>query len=350
MRWFYSRTACLLLVLLATAGTYYIHTVLKTYSGNHTEVYIAWGILVIINSYSLYTMYYDSLMQGQGLIKRSKQIQIVGQGVYLIVAVALILLHFNLIAIVSAQALSVIIRRILSYRTIYTSVFKGLLHSVKAKSTKEILKPVYPNAIKIGLTGLGGFLVSRSSIIIGSLYLSLGKIASYGITIQIIGIISSVACVYLTTYQAKIAQCRVQSDNDTIKQLYLKGCSFMFSTFLLGGMTLVFFGESVLDVIGSQTSLLSKSFMVFALLIYLLETNHTQAAIILLTKNEVPFFKAFLISGGSTSILLFIFLKYTNLDIWSLICAHGFVQLCYQNWKWPYEVFKQLNISCFKNR
>ena len=96
-------------MLLATAGTYYMHTVLKSYSDDHTEVYIAWAILVAINSYSLYTLYYDSLMQGKGLIKRSKQIQIIGQSMYLIVAVVLILLRFNLIAVVSAQALSVII-------------------------------------------------------------------------------------------------------------------------------------------------------------------------------------------------------------------------------------------------
>ncbi|MDR0565850.1 MAG: hypothetical protein LBG47_02240, partial [Prevotellaceae bacterium] len=142
MRWFYARVAAILFALLATAGTYYLHAVLKTYSGDHTEVYVAWAILVAINSYSLYTMYYDSLMQGRGLIKRSKQIQIVGQSAYLIVAVVLILLRFNLIAIVSAQALSVIIRRILAYRTIYSAAFRQHLHGANAHPTKDILKPV----------------------------------------------------------------------------------------------------------------------------------------------------------------------------------------------------------------
>jgi O-antigen/teichoic acid export membrane protein len=346
MRWFYSRMACTLFVILSTAGTYYIHIVLKTYSGSHTEVYIAWGILVIINSYSLYTMYYDSLMQGQGLIKRSKQIQIIGQSIYVAVAIALILLHFNLIAIVSAQVLSIVTRRILSYKTIYTTEFKQILHVVKAQSTKDILKPIYPNAIKIGLTSLGGFLVTRSSIIIGSLYLSLEKIASYGISIQIIGIISSIAGVYLTTYYPKIVQCRIQNDNETIKHIYLKGgLLFTFGTFLFGGIALVFLGEWVLDIIGSKTPLLSKSFLILALLVYLLEANHGQAGGILLTKNEVPFFKAALIAGGSTLILLFIFLEYTNWDIWALILAQGIAQGCYQNWKWPYEVWLQLHIS-----
>jgi O-antigen/teichoic acid export membrane protein len=290
-------------------------------------------------------MYFDSLMQGKGLIKRSKQIKIVGQSVYLIVAVALILLRFNLIAVVSAQALSIVIIRILSYKAVYTIEFKQLLQSVQARARKEILKPIYPNAVKVGLTGLGAFLVIRASTIIGSLYLSLEEIASYGITIQIVAIISSIAGVYFATYQPKIVQYRVQNDNAAIKQLYIKGSMLLFGTFLLGSVVLVFFGQWALNVIGSQTPLLSKSYMIVALFVYLLETNHGQAGNILLTKNEVPFFKAALFSGAFTVILLFVFLGYTGFGIWGLILAQGIAQGCYQNWKWPIKVMKELCVK-----
>jgi O-antigen/teichoic acid export membrane protein len=345
MKWFYARAAAILFALLATAGTYYMHTVLKTYTGSHTEVYIAWGILVAINSYSLYTMYYDSLMQGKGLIKRSKQIQIVGQSVYLIVAVVLILLRFNLIAVVSAQALSIIIRRILSYRTIYTGEFKRYLHNVKAQARKGIIKVIYPNAVKMMTAGLGWLLVSRASIIMGSLYLPLATIASYGITIQVIAIIASIASVYFAAYQPKIVQYRVQNDNAAIKHLYLKGCLLLLGVFVLGGAALILFGEWALSLIGSQTPFLSKSFITVALLIYLLEVNNSGATSILLTKNEVPFFKAALFSGAFSVVLLFGFLSCTNLNAWGLLLAQGIAQGCYQNWKWTTMVVKELKVN-----
>jgi O-antigen/teichoic acid export membrane protein len=345
MRWFYSCTACVLFIILLTAGIYYMHTILKTYSGNHTEVYTAWGILAIINSYSLYTMYYDSLMQGKGLIKRSKQIQIIGQSIYLTVAVILILLRFNLIAIVSAQALSIIIRRILSYRTIYTVEFKRMLHDVKALSKKTIFKLIYPNAVKMGLVQLGNLIVSRSSIILGALFLSLEEIASYGITIQIIWIIASVSTVYLFTYMSKMMQQRVHNDNISIKKIYLKSCLFLFCTFFICGLCLLVGGEWTLNLIKSQTSLLSKSFIFAALLVSVFDYNRGIAECILLTKNEVPFFKASLFTGCFMVVLLFLFLKYTNLGVWSMIMAPCIAQGCYQNWKWPYEVYIQLCIS-----
>jgi O-antigen/teichoic acid export membrane protein len=345
MKWFYARMALLLLVILLTAGTYYIHTILKTYSGSHAEVYIAWTILVSINSYSLYTMYYDSLMQGKGLIRRSKQIKIIGQGIYLIVATILILLQLNLIAVVSAQALSIVMIRILSRRTIYTAEFKQMLQGVTAQARKKILSTIYPNAVKVGLTSLGGFLVTRSSIVIGSLYLSLDEIASYGITIQIITIISSIASVYFATYQPKIVQCRVQNDSEAIKRLYMKGCVFQFNTFVFVGIALFFLGEWAMSIIESETPLLSKSFIAVALFIHLLETNHANAGSILSTKNEVPYFKAALVSGVFTVTLSYIFLNCTYWGVWGLMLAPGIVQLGYQNWKWPMQVATELQIK-----
>jgi O-antigen/teichoic acid export membrane protein len=321
--------------------------VLKAYTGNHNEVYIAWMILVAINAYSFYTFYYDSLMQGQGLIKRAKQIQIVGQSIYLLVAVVLILLRFNLIAVVSAQALSILVRRILSYRIIYTADFKRRLHSVEAQSRKEIIKQIYPNAVKLGLTGLGSFFVSKSAIIIGALYLPLASIASYGITIQIIGIISGIAGVYSTTYFPKITQYRIHNNKIAIKQIYLKSCLLLLYTFVAGGLILLFLGDRTLNLIGSNTSLLAQSFIVIALIIVFLDANHGIAASVLITNNEIPFLKPSLFAGAITLILLFIFLKYAHWGIWGMILAPGIAQACYQNWKWPMEVIKELDIKIF---
>ncbi|KAA6327719.1 hypothetical protein EZS27_023319 [termite gut metagenome] len=345
MRFFYSRMAIVLLITLTIIGTYYIHTILKTYSGNHTEVYISWVILCIINSYSFYTLYYDSLLLGKGLVKRAKQIAIVGQSVYLIVAIVLILSGFGLIAIVSAQALSIIIKRVLSHYSIYTVEIKRDLRNTIKKSQRDILKAVYPNAVKVGLTSIGGFLVSRSAVIIGSLYLSLNVIASYGITIQIIGVISGISTIYYSTYQPQIVQYRVQNNISAIKQLYLRGCLLLYITYILGGVSLLLLGNRVLNLIGSQTPLLHIPFIIVALLILLLEANHGMAGSILATKNEIPYFKAAIFSGGLTLLLLFVFFECTNLGVWGMILAQGIAQGCYQNWKWPRVVIKELGIK-----
>jgi O-antigen/teichoic acid export membrane protein len=345
MRWFYSRMSIVVFILLTTLGTYYIHTLLKQYKEPHLEVYVAWGLLIVINTYNLYTLYYDSLLQGKGLIKRSKQIVIIGQSVYLLIASVLILKGFGLIAIVSAQASSVMIVRSLSYRSFFTVSIKQALHDAIPRPKHEIFHAIYPNAVKIGLTSLGGFMVTRSAMFIGSIYLPLEQIASYGITMQLIGVISALAGIYTATYQPKIVQFRVEKNREAIKHLYLKGELVLFLTFVAGGVGLLFVGPWCLHLISSKTQLMPFGIMALAVIVGFLETNHATAGNILLTKNEVPFFKASLLSGGFTMLLLFLFFNFTHLALWAMIAAPGIAQGVYQNWKWPLEVAKELKIK-----
>jgi O-antigen/teichoic acid export membrane protein len=345
MRWLYLRMAIVLFLLLATLGTYYIHSLLKNYKSDHHEVYVAWALLCIINTYNLFTLYYDSLLQGKGLVKRSKQIVIVGQTVYLSIATILIMAGFGLVSIVSAQVLSVIIIRWLSYYSFFTREIKQRLSNIIARPQKEVLKAIYPNAIKIGLTSLGGFMVSKSAIVIGALYLPLEEIASYGITMQLILVIAGLAAIYTTTYQPKFAQLRITNNNLAIKELYLKGQIVLYFTYIAGGIVLLILGDWALDFIGSQTQLISRLLVLIAIIVSFLESNHSIAGMILLSKNEVPFFKASLLSGGATVLMLFLLFKFMNIGLLAMIGAPGIAQGLYQNWKWPLEVVKDIDIK-----
>jgi len=345
MRWFYSRMAIVLFLLLSTLGTYYIYTLLQNYNSDHLEVYISWVILCIINSYNLFTLYYDSLLQGKGLVKKSKQIIIVGQTVFIVIGAVFILGGYGLIAIISAQASSVLIVRWLSHHYFFTKEIKQKLHNAIPRDRKEVLSAITPNAIKIGLTSLGGFMVQRSAIVIGSLFLPLHDIASYGITMQLIAVIAGLGGIYTATYQPKIAHLRVVQNEQEIKELYLKGQIVLILTYILGGAVLLFGGELALNLIGSQTHLMYQSLIFVAIVISFLESNHSIAGTILLSKNEVPFFRAALLSGGGTVIFLFMFLQFTNIGLWAMVTSPGISQGVYQNWKWPLAVVSELKIT-----
>lgn len=342
MRRFYRWIALAVFALLATAGTAYFYYILQKYSGDRQDAFIAWLLLIAINCYNLYTFYYDALLTGKGYVKRNQQINMLGQAIYIGLAIGLIYADLGLTAIVASQLVATIIRRVLTYRVFFTPELKAHLREAEPNEPKEILSAITPNAIKIGLTQLGGFLVNKSAILIGSAFLTLEEVACYGITMQVMDILARCATVYYQSYMPKLAQCRVENDLVGLKRYYLQCTGSLWLVYLLGGVAWIFLGDWALQLIGSQTPFVPIAMLCVMLFISTLEHNHSVSAGFIMADNKIPFFIPSLASGAATVLLLWIFLSPLQMGIWGLILAPGLAQLAYQNWKWPSVVIKEL--------
>jgi O-antigen/teichoic acid export membrane protein len=344
MRWFYSRVSLVLFCLLATIGTLYINRLLQNYHGVKLDVYIAWFLFISINTYNLYTLYYDALLEGRGLIKISKQIIILGHVIYLLVSVIAIYAGFGLIALVLAQLVSIIIIRTISQRIFFTRELKAELNNCEAEDRKGILKAIYPNAVKYGITSFGGFMIQKSSIFIGSMYLTLPAIASFGITKQMMDIMVAIANISLSTFLPQIAFLRVENNYERIKVIYVRGVLVANCIFILASLAIIFFGSTILHIIKSNTDL-NQNVLLAVAVSSLIGLNSGISGAIISTKNHIPFVKPSLLSGAGTIILLLAFFKFTNLGLLGMAIAPGLIDLCYQGWKWPWEVIKEFNLK-----
>ena len=342
MRYFYSRMALILFVFLAVGGTFYMYSLMQNYGGDVREIYVAWAIVCIVNSYNLYTLYYDSLLSGRGLIKRKNQIVLIGNISYLSLAVVLLLCRLGLVAIVSAQLVSVLIIREMSRRSFYSTDIKNGLSNVAEGEYKSVLKAIVPNAVKLGLASVGGFLTFRLSTFVGPMYISLSEMASFGITLQLLSVVSSLALLYTNVYLPKVFQWRVENNITQVRRTFRLSMLLVFIAFISGGLLISLLGNWALDVLGSDTQLLAGGLLAFLVNHYYLETNMVNATEYLLAKNEVPFYKRYLVSGVVTVILLFVFVGYLGLGVWGIIAAPMISQSILQYWKWPYEVYKEL--------
>lgn len=342
MRRFYRYMAIAVFVLLATAGTAYFYYILRKYSGDWQDAMMAWILLIAINCYNLYTFYYDALLTGKGYVKRIQQITIFGYVIYIGLAIGLIYAGLGLTAIVASQCISIFIKRILAYRVFYTPDIKRHLAVVESQEPKQILNAITPNAIKIGLTQLGGFCVNKSASLIGSAFLTLEEIACYGITLQVLDILARCATVFYQSYMPKLAQCRAENNLEQLKRYYLLCIGSLLLIYLAGGIAWILLGDWALNVIHSQTNFLPAAMLCVMLVISTLEHNHAVSAGFIMADNKIPFFIPSLVSGAATILLLWIFLNPLQMGIWGMILAPGMAQLAYQNWKWPSVVIKEL--------
>ena len=341
MRYFYSRMAIVLFLLFATIGSVYVYVLMGDYVGDVREVYVAWVILVLINSYNLYTLYYESLMNGRGLVKRVHQIILIGNVVYIGFAIVLILLGGGLVAIVASQAISVLLIRFLSKRAFYTKDIVDNLSMVGDSDYKSVLSAITPNAIKVGLTSLGGFVINKSSMFIGSLFVSLEMMASYGITLQLLVVIGTFGGIVSRVYMPKVFQWRVEGRLDLVKRMFYLSSAVMFLIFIASGVVIVLWGDWMLGVLKSSTMLLPTGLLILVFIQHYLEYNHSNAAQYLLSRNEVPFFKASLLSAGGVLILLLVCVIWFDMGVLGMVLAPMIVQAMYQNWKWPLEVIRE---------
>lgn len=342
MRKFYRYMALGVLIVLGSVGTAYFYQILQKYSGDQTDALIAWIFLIAINSYNVYTLYYNALLIGKGYIHRERQIMILSQGVYLCLAIALIYAGLGLTAIVASQAISIMLQRVLSYRVFFTTELKEQLATVEAEPTKDILKAISPNAIKVGLTQVGGFLVTKSAMLIGSLFLTLEETACYGITLHIVDILARCGTVYYQSLTPKIAQSRANKDMYALRCYFMYSIGTLFASYIIGGIIIILLGNWGLNLIGSETQFLPPTMLCIMLLISLLENNHATAAGFISADNRIPFFIPSLISGAGTVLLLWLCLSILDWGIWGMILAPGLAQAVYQNWKWPSVVIKEL--------
>ncbi len=342
MKRFYRWMALAVFGLLQTAGTAYFYFILQKYSGDRTDAMVAWLLLIAINCYNLYTFYYDALLTGKGYVKRSQQINMLGQAVYIGLAIGLIYAGLGLTAIVASQLVSTVVRRVLTYRVFFTQELKSRLEKAEPQEPKKILTAITPNAVKIGLTQLGGFCVNKSAILIGSAFLTLDEVACYGITLQVMDILARCATVFYQSYLPKLAQCRAENDLTTLKHYYLLCIGSLWAMFIVGGLAWIWMGEWALSLIKSQTHFVPMAMLGVMLIINALEHNHAVSAGFIMADNKIPFFIPSLVSGAATIALLVLFLKPFGMGMWGLILAPGIAQLAYQNWKWPSVVIKEL--------
>ncbi len=345
MKRYYGILTLIFLFIFISFSPFYLSKVLTSYTGNLEEVWVSWYIYGALIAYQLYTFYYASLLTGRGYVKRYQQIVIIGQLFRIGSIVILLLLDVGLISLVVGQLINDVVNRFLCYYTFYDKALELQLKNSISLKTNVIMKLMAPNAIKIGITSVGSFLVNNSIILIASLYLSLTQIASYGVTKQMLDLIGALGTLWFMTFYPKITYHRVNNEMLHVKRMFIKGELALISTFVICGAGLIVVGPYLFDFIGAKTELFPSVLIFVFLIVGFLERNHSLSAQLLLTKNEVPFANAAIISGVFTVLLLLSGLTFLHIGIWALVLAPGIAQVVYQNWKWPLEVNKELKIT-----
>lgn len=340
----YLKIGIFVTLLLGILGTKYIWSIVGDLN-NYKQIMAAWFIYIISASFNFYFYYYTPLLLGRGLIKESHKTIVFSKLLGISLSIIGLLLGYGLVAVSISNLLSSLMNRVLSHRYFYDDKLKEKLKNTDENFSINMKKILRKNSFKLGLVSIGAFCITKANTLIASKFISLDLVASYGLTLQIIGLLSTSSSVYFRTIMPKFNMYQLNEDYNGMKRELSIGILISWIVFIVGAATIILFGNSILTLLKSKTLLLDKSLLLTLLLILFLENNHSNFATFITTKNTVPFVIPSIFSGIGIVVFSLILVGHFNLKIAGLFLSQGLVQLMYNNWKWPIDVMKELKIS-----
>lgn len=347
-KYVYRRLSLVVLLIMLSLGTIYIYIVTNGFGKVHNSLLI-WIIYSISIYFNIYYTYYSSLLIGKGMINESKKAIIFSRIFNIILTIILLILGTGLLSIAIANLLAPFVERFISNHYFFSKEINKEIskYNITKKDKIELFNIVWYNARKLGLVFLGSYAITRFSIFLAGLYLSLTEIASYGLMLQLVGIIMSISSTLFSIYNPRFTELNVKGKISELKAEFAFSMGVYYLLFIIGGFFLVVFVPDLLLFFDSKTELPRTSLLIIYLVVMLLEGNHSNFSTMIVIGNSVPFVLVSLITGGFIVIGSFITLQYTNYSLFGLVVVQGIVQLSYNNWKWPYVVLRNYNLNFY---
>lgn len=348
-RLFYRVLAILVLIIMLTFGTMYMYQVTDGFVKVENTLLI-WVIFSFATFFNLNFAYYTALLTGQGLIMESKKAILYGKSAFILLAFIFLYAGLGLLGVTLAGLIMPFVQRFIAHFYFFKKEMKDQLNQFKISFHEkfELFKILGYNASKLGLVLIGAFAVTRFSLFLSGLYLTLPETAAYGLMVQLFSIINTLSGTLFGIYQPRLAALRVEDNRWGMLKDFAFSMQIYYVFFLIAAFTLISSGNWLLGLIGSNAVLPAITIMILYGLVVFLEGNHANFATFIITNNDIPFVPSSLIAGTIIVVGSFLVLKYTLFGLLGLVLVQGLTQLAYANWKWPYEVCKSFNISFWK--
>lgn len=333
-------------LLLFAGGSLYTLTLL-TPTQDIKITFLAWILYATGYIANFYFGYVNALLHGRGSVSDSNKAIIASRITMLMLAVVALYFGMGLLGVGIAMLISSLIGRWLAVRFMNSDVnTKSALELTKAKSGKLLIRELWHNASRLGVAQISAFVIQRSSVLIASSFLGLTTAASFSLTIAVLLVISNISMVAVQVRLPYLTRAQAEGNKELLQKMFGDLVLLGWATFSIGFFSLILFGNIILTKIGAKTFLLPQNLLMIFGIITALEVNHSIAATYLTTRNTIPFLKSSILSAAGTLALGLLFV--TKFELAGLIAAQGFIQVIYNNWKWPSQVRKQLGFKWLK--
>ena len=214
---FFLLSSFIVLIICILLHFFYISSL--DVSGVEKNVTISWIIFSISLILNFRSLELNGYLLGCNNLQLLYKTRIITSIIYFILAFIFLILNFGLIGLCLSKLVSAIIYRYISSRILPKSFLKSKI----SKSDLNItIKKIAPDAIKIGVGGLGIYLISRMYILYLPKMMDLAEMASYSLYFNLLSLIASISIMAVNNISPQLNRLAYKKDNFEFKRVYYK--------------------------------------------------------------------------------------------------------------------------------
>lgn len=337
----YRKVTTWIVIGVATIGTVYVLRIGTDI--DPTTLWVSWALLLLGVYCNIRFNSMAVALRGAGVIAKT-QVAMILSRVAQILACSALVWHRSLIVPCAAFVLSAIVFRLAMqrlYRTHFAAILAGNDASQSGPPPAGLVRQIWEKAALVLFWSLGNYGITQFGLIFVSYYYGLHQAGSFGVTLQILTILSAISSTLSSVYLVECNRMVVAGDHAGMRKVIGKSLRAAWLLFALGTFVLVAAGPTILGQLNSNADLLSPSLMLLAAGVVALEMNSNICSVFISTFNAVPYWKSSLLSAAAMVPLTFVF-DMLGAGILGVLLARGVAQAAYSYWKWPLQLHRMV--------
>lgn len=337
------------LLLASTFGSVYVFQVTVGFAVQGSLP--SWCVFIASVFSNLYFLYCLTFLRGVGDIAGENKAKTLARIVQIIITTVLLIAGLGLLAASIGYFLYGFLLRLIA--NIEFGRHVDLREGLKSDTSKisrseilEVLRTVSFVASRDGVVSLAWYGATQAASLISSVCFGLEETATYSVMLQFATAIHNISGTYVRSFFPAFQSASLARDRESQRAILERGMSCYVALFAVGSIlaslllpVLTLFRE---DFVCDQA-------LFFGIVVYYFLLNqHSLYCCLIVSMNEIPYFKAYLISTTCGILLSSLFCGVVEMGPWGLVIGQALPQLAYNNWRWPKYVLDRIGITYFR--
>ena len=337
------------LVLASTLGSAYVLQVTGGFAVQGSLP--SWCVFVASIFSNLYFLYCLTFLRGIGDIAGENKAKTLARIAQIVITAILLVAGLGLLAASIGYFLYSFLLRLIANIEFgkHAYVQKGLdsdASMITRLEILEVLRTVSFVASRDGIVSLAWYGATQAASLISSIYFGLEETATYSVMLQFATAIHNISGSYIRSFFPAFQSASLSQDEKSQQAILERGMSCYVALFAVGTVlaslllpVLTLFRE---DFVCDQALFFGIAAYYFLL------NQHSLYCCLIVSMNEIPYFKSYLVSTGCGILLSCLLCGAAKMGPWGLVIGQALPQLAYNNWHWPKYVLDRIGITYFR--